>query len=103
MEDYTLVYTGNAIINVISMIILLISGILLLLKKRSAGTFLVFIGSLLYTLASIGSLLANLVAGRIGEEAVLRTHAFTSVGVALAFLIFSIGLLKLVTEIRSPG
>ncbi|MBT8272071.1 MAG: hypothetical protein KJO25_08510 [Bacteroidia bacterium] len=100
-EDYSLFYSFNAALNIISVLVLLIAGILLLMKKRSAGSYLVFTGSILYTLTSIGSFVANLIAGRIGEVALVKTHAFASAAVTVAFLIFSIGVLKLVTEIRT--
>ena len=100
-EEYTLFYSINGALNIISVLVILITGILLLIKRRSTGAYLVFTGSILYTLASIGSVIANLIAGRMGEGALVRTHAFASTAVAIAFLIFSIGLLTLVTEIRS--
>ena len=100
-EDYTLFYSVNAALNIISVLVVLIAGILLLIKRRSTGAFLVFTGSILYALATIGSLVANLIAGQMGEVALVRTHVFASAGVAIAFLIFSIGLLILVTEIKS--
>ena len=100
-EDYTLFYSVNAALHIISVLVLLIAGILLLIKKRSLGTYLVFTGSILYTLASMGSFVANLIAGQMGEVILLKAHAIASVAVTIAFLIFSIGLLKLVTEIRS--
>ena len=90
-----ILFVIGQIINSISTFILLIAAIILFVKKKTLGTWLILIGSFLVFITYVGSLLLNIftVAKRI--DMILTVQGISSIVQNLSYSIFAIGLMVL--------
>lgn len=93
--DSNLVFFGLAgILATIAKLIILLASILLLVKRRSAATWLMLAGSLLFVLDGLGSALgAYLIARASGPEALIRFQWVLQMTGGLALMLFGAGFL----------
>ena len=96
LETLELQFAIASILNGMVHLIIFISSIILIIKKRSAATVLLFIGSILTSLNFIGGFIYNAIAARNGTEAILNAQVLLNFFSVFSFFLFGIGFLLLV-------
>ncbi len=93
MENYEAYFMiGGGLTSLGKLIVVLASGILLA-KQRNAGTILMFLGSVLSIVFSIGALLTTTFSAQAGPESIVKVNALSSILSPLPYILFAIGLL----------
>ncbi|MBO0322483.1 hypothetical protein J0X14_09250 [Muricauda sp. CAU 1633] len=93
MENYEAYYMiGGGLTSLAKLIVVLASGILLA-KQRNWGTILMFLGSVLSIIFSLGTLLLTTFSAQTGPESIVKANALGSILNPLPYVLFAIGLL----------
>lgn len=88
----------GVILSGISSLGVVIATIILFIKKKTLSTTLLMIGSVLVVLFSIGSFIANRVAGNQSAEMLVKTISWSKLMGGFISLIFVVGLLIFVIK-----
>lgn len=95
IDDLQLQFAIAGIINGLVHLIILMASIIMLVKKRTIGTILLLLGSLLSSIGFTGGFIFNAIAAKKGTEALLDAQVTLTFFNAFSFLIFGIGVLLL--------
>ena len=96
IDTLQLQFAFAGILNGLVHLIILIASIILIIKKRSAATIILFIGSILTSLGFIGGFVYNAIAARNGTDALLNAQVLLNFFSVFSFFIFGTGFLLLV-------
>ncbi len=96
IDNIQLQYALASLMNGVIHLIVLVATIVLIIKKRSMATLLLFIGSLLTSLGFIGGFIYNAIAAKDGAEALLNAQVYLNFFSVFSFFLFGIGFLLLV-------
>lgn len=83
------------IINGLVQLIILVASIVILVKKKSIATVLLFVGTLLNIIGFVGGYIYNAIAAQNGTEAILDAQVTLHFFNAFSLLVFGVGLLLL--------
>ncbi|WP_156102330.1 hypothetical protein [Muricauda sp. MAR_2010_75] len=98
MENYEAYFMiGGGLTSLGKLIAVLASGILLA-KQRNWSTILMFLGSVLSIIVSLGFLLLTTFSAQEGPESVVKVNALGSIITPLPYILFVIGLLLFATK-----
>ncbi len=93
MDSLNQQFILSALINGLVHFMILTACIVLIVKKKSIGTILLLIGSILSLFGYAGSYLFNILAARQGAEALLNAQGLILLFSGFSYLIFGLGLL----------
>ena len=85
-------------LNTLGKLILVLASGILLAKQRNPGTVLLFVGSVLSIVFSLGVLLLTTFSAQSGAESVLKMNALGSLLTPLPYILVGIGLLLFATK-----
>ena len=98
IDTLQLQYALASVLNGLVHLVILIASIILIVKKRSVATILLFIGSILTSLGFIGGFVYNTIAVQNGTDVLLKAQVVLNFFSVFSFFIFGIGFLLLVLK-----
>ncbi|MEW2922341.1 hypothetical protein AB1A65_12780 [Muricauda sp. ANG21] len=93
MENYEAYYMIGGGLNAIGKLIVVLATGILLSKQRNSGTLLMFLGSVLSIIFSVGTLLLTTFSAQNGAQSIVKVNALGSILNPLPYILFAIGLL----------
>ncbi|MFC4219949.1 hypothetical protein [Flagellimonas marina] len=93
MENYEAYYMIGGGLNAIGKLIVVLATGILLSKQRNSGTLLMFLGSVLSIIFSLGTLLLTTFSAQNGAQSIVKVNALGSILNPLPYILFAIGLL----------
>lgn len=93
MENYEAYFMIGGGLNTLGKLVLVLACGILLAKQRNWGTILMFLGSVLSIIFSLGTLLLTTFSAQGGPESVVKANALGSILTPLPYILFAIGLL----------
>jgi len=95
MQDLPTYHLIAYVLSFLGYLIVLIGCIVLLIKKRSLATVLMFTGMILSVIFTVLGFFMNFIAAKSSPEELVRNQGVFSTMNALAYLLFGIGILLL--------
>jgi len=93
MENYEAYFMIGGGLNTLGKLILILASGILMAKQRNLGTVLMFLGSLLSIVFSLGIMLLTTFSAQEGPESVVKANALGNLFAPLPYILFAIGLL----------
>ena len=93
MDNYEYLYTLSYVIYNLASLIVVISCIILVTKKRTLATLLMLIGSVFAFLFGVSSIFISTIANSQGTEAFIKINAISNLVSGFAYIAFCLGLL----------
>ncbi|WP_298903979.1 hypothetical protein [uncultured Psychroserpens sp.] len=93
MDDYQYLYTVSHVIYNLASLLVVISCIVIVTKKRTLATILMLIGSVFAFLFGIGSIYIYAFTEAYGTDSSIKMNAISNLISGLAYIIFCLGLL----------
>lgn len=98
MANYEAYFMVGGVLTALGKLILVLASGILFTKQRNLGTTLMFLGSVLSIVFSLGTLLLTTFSAQAGPESVIKANALGSLLMPLPYILFAIGLLLFVIK-----
>ncbi|WP_298999132.1 hypothetical protein ACOKFD_04665 [Flagellimonas sp. S174] len=98
MKDYEILYLTSGVISTIFQLVIIVATGILLFKKRSVATGLMFVGSLLSVAFYGFSLFGSTLVARQGAEDLVKFNAIFSIVNQIPHILFAVGLLLFIIQ-----
>ncbi|MBR9853534.1 MAG: hypothetical protein GYB37_03005 [Algicola sp.] len=98
MANYEAYFMVGGVLTALGKLILVLASGILFTKQRNLGTTLMFLGSVLSIVFSLGTLLLTTFSAQAGQESVIKANALGSLLTPLPYILFAIGLLLFVIK-----
>ncbi len=99
MEDYTFTFLIAKAIHVISILILVVASIILGVRLKKAGAFIMIVGSFLMLILSVADTPIIAYAASQGSENVVKVQGIISIVSGFFYFLFGLGVLVLAFDL----